>query len=44
MQSELAIQINDGAPWNVDGGSHGVVIAFAMGNHDIEPVGYRVGK
>jgi hypothetical protein len=39
MQAEEAIEIDDGVPRDVDAGTHRVVRAFAVGDHDVQAVG-----
>src|SRR3984957_2447866 len=38
MEAKKSIEINDRAPWDVDGWPHGVIGLLAVWNHDIEAV------
>src|ERR1700722_6340345 len=38
MEAKKTIEINDRAPWDVDGWPHGVIGLLAVWNHDIEAV------
>src|SRR5437868_3090220 len=38
METEEAVQIDDGVAWDVDGWSHRIVSLLAVRNHDVETV------